>query len=168
MAYIIIISIFLLLPLAAAKAAVPICVVCTAAVGAGVGFTRWLGVDDAITGLWIGALAASLSLWTINWLNGKKIKFFGRQPLIFAIFYASIIWPLYYYGLAGHPLNKLWGVDKLIFGIIAGTVGFIIGALLNEYLKKGNNNKVYFPFQRVVMPVGVLTALSLTLYLINI
>ena len=164
MAYILVISLFLLLPLAAAKA-VPICVICTAAVSAGVGLSRWLGVDDAITGLWIGALAASLSLWTINWLSGKNIRFFGRQPLVFIIYYASIIWPLYHYNIIGHPLNKLWGIDKLLLGIIAGTIGFIVAVIFNEYLKKKNNGHVYFPFQKVVIPVGLLLILSFTIYL---
>lgn len=165
MTYILIISLFLLLPLAAAKA-VPICVICTAAVSAGVGLSRWLGVDDAITGLWLGGLAASISLWTINWLSGKNIKFFGRQPLIFIIYYAAMVWPLYHYNLAGHPLNKLWGIDKLMLGLIVGTVGFIVAVLLNEYLKKKNKGRVYFSFQKVVLPVGLLAILSLALYLI--
>lgn len=32
-----------------------VCPVCTVAVGTGVGLSRWLGVDDTITGLWLGA-----------------------------------------------------------------------------------------------------------------
>lgn len=165
MLYFIVLAFFLLAPLTAAKA-VPICVICTAAVSAGIGLSRWLGVDDTITGLWIGSLAVSISLWTINWLSGKNIKFFGRQPLIFVIYYASIIWPLYHYNIIGHPLNKLWGIDKLLLGIIVGTVGFIVAVLLNEYLKKKNDGRVYFPFQKVVLPIGLLAILSLTFYLI--
>ena len=167
MIYALILAFFLLTPLATAKAIAPICVVCTAAVSAGVGFTRWLGVDDTITGLWIGALALSVSLWTISWLSGKNIKFFGRQPLIFATYYAAIIWPLHYYDIAGHPLNKMWGIDKLILGIIIGTIGFIASVILNEHLKKKNGGKVYFPFQKVVVPVSSLALLSLVLYIIN-
>jgi len=167
MAYILIFSFLLFLPLTATKAVAPICVVCTAAVSAGVGFSRWLGIDDTITGLWIGALAVSVSLLTINWLTKKNIKFFGRQPLIFATYYAAIIWPLHYYDIAGHPLNKMWGIDKLILGIIIGTIGFIASVILNEYLKKKNDNKVYFPFQKVVVPVSSLVLLSLVLYIIN-
>ena len=166
MSYFIISALWLLLPLTTARA-VPLCVVCAAAVTAGVGLSRWLGVDDAITGLWLGALAVSLSLLTINWLTKKNIKFFGRQPLIFFAYYVMIIWPLYHYDIAGHPLNKLWGTDKLILGIIAGTIGFIASLLLNEYLKKKNGGKAYFPFQKVVVPVSLLAALSLIFYFIS-
>jgi len=165
MLYVIVFAFLLLVPLAAAKA-VPICIICTAAVSAGVGLSRWLGVDDAITGLWVGGLMVSISLWTINWLNGKKIKFFGRQPLVFISYYVMIIWPLFHYNIIGHPLNKLWGIDKLILGIIIGTLVFPAAILFNEYLKKKNNNKVYFPFQKVVVPVGILAILSLAFYLI--
>jgi len=160
--FLILAFLFLSLP-AAAKA---VCPICTVAVCAGVGFSRWLGVDDTITGLWIGGLTISVSLWTINWLSGKNIKFFGRQPLIYIIYYTLVIWPLNQFQFIGHPLNKLWGVDKLTLGIIIGSIGFIIGVLTDKYLRKRNNNQAYFPFEKVIMPVGALLILSLTLYLI--
>jgi hypothetical protein len=153
--------------LAAAKAVVPICVICTAAVSAGVGLSRWLGVDDTITGLWIGGLIVSFIIWTVNWLSRKNIRFFGRKPLIAAGYYMMIVWPLYHYNIIGHPLNKLWGIDRLLLGIIIGTVGFIIAILFNEYLKKKNNGRVYFPFQKVVIQIGLLMILSLAMYLIS-
>ncbi|MDD4901280.1 MAG: hypothetical protein PHS62_04230 [Patescibacteria group bacterium] len=163
MHYFIVSVFFLLTPLAAAKA---VCPVCTVAVCASVGLSRWLGVDDIITGLWIGGLAVSVIAWTIDWLNRKNIRFFGRQPLIVAGYYALILWPLYYYNMIGHPLNKMWGVDKLLLGIAIGTIGFIAGVWLNSYLKKKNNGRVYFPFQKVVMPLGALALLSLCFYLL--
>ena len=48
-----------------------ICPICTLAVGAGVGLSRWLGVDDTVTGLWIGGLTVSMILWTIFWADKK-------------------------------------------------------------------------------------------------
>jgi hypothetical protein len=163
MLYFLLLSIFLLLPLTAAKA---VCPICTVAVCASVGLSRWLGVDDTITGLWIGGVAVSVIIWTIDWLKRKNIRFYGRKILVTIGYYVMIIGPLYYYNMIGHPLNKIWGVDKLLFGIIVGTIGFIIGVLLNEYLKKNNNNQVYFPFQKVVMPIGLLAILNIVLYLI--
>lgn len=35
-----------------AKKALAVCPICTVAVGAGVGLSRCLGIDDSITGLW--------------------------------------------------------------------------------------------------------------------
>ena len=39
------------------------CPVCTVAVGTGVTFSRYLGVDDVISGVWIGGLILSSALW---------------------------------------------------------------------------------------------------------
>ncbi len=123
-----------------------ICPVCTIAVGAGVGLARYLKVDDAISGVWIGGLTVSMIMWTVNWLNKKNIKFIGRKILITAIYYAIIVLPLFYTGIMGHPLNKMWGIDKLLVGIIFGSVVFFAFGLWYQFLKKKNNNKAYFPF----------------------
>jgi hypothetical protein len=163
MAYLLTIAFLFLPPLAAARA---VCPICTVVVCASVGLSRWLGVDDTITGLWIGGLAVSLIIWTVDWLNKKNIRFMGRKPLIVAGYYFLIIWPLYHYNMIGHPLNKLWGVDKLLLGITLGSIGFIMGVLINHYLKKINGGQAYFPFQKVVMPVSLLAILNLVLYLI--
>ncbi len=153
---------FIFLPLSA-KA---VCPICTVAVCASVGLSRWLGVDDAITGLWIGGLAVSLIAWTIDYLNKRSLRFYGRKILTVIFYYLIIIWPLYYFDLAGHPLNKLWGIDKLLLGIIVGSAIFMIAVLFNNFLKKKNNGKAYFPFQKVVIPVGFLLLASLAFYLI--
>jgi hypothetical protein len=163
MAYILVMSLLLLLPLTAAKA---VCPICTVAVCAGVGLSRWLGIDDTITGLWIGGLAISMIVWTIDWLNRKNIRFFGRQPLTVVAYYLFIIWPLYHYNMVGHPLNKLWGIDKTILGIIIGSIGFTLGVLIDKLLRGKNEGKGYFPFQKVAMPIGMLVILTLIFYLV--
>ena len=43
------------------------CPVCAVAVGFGLGLSRWLKIDDAISGLWIGALIVSLSFILAKW-----------------------------------------------------------------------------------------------------
>jgi len=48
-----------------AKKALAVCPICTVAVATGIGFSRWLGIDDTITGLWIGGLTVSLK--SIGW-----------------------------------------------------------------------------------------------------
>ena len=143
-----------------------ICPVCTVAVCAGVGLSRWLGIDDTITGLWIGGLAVSLIAWTILWLNQKNIRFFSRNPLIVIVYYLAIIWPLYQFDIAGHPANTLWGFDKLMVGIIIGSLAFLAGILLNDYLKSRNKGKAFFSFQKVALPIGMLAAISAIFYLI--
>jgi len=142
------------------QSAIAVCPLCTVAVSAGIGFSRWFGVDDVISGLWIGGLTVSLIVWSIDWLNKKNIRFFGRRSFIVLIYYALMVVPLYWYDFIGHALNKLWGIDKLLLGIIVGSIAFALGVGLYVYLKKKNDGKAQFPFQKVIMPVAFLFVLS--------
>jgi hypothetical protein len=142
-----------------------VCPVCTIAVGACLGLSRWLGVDDLISGVWIGGLIVSFIAWTIDWLNKKNIRFMFRKIIIAILFYAIIIAPLYKTGIIGHPYNKFWGIDKLVFGIISGSTVFLISIWFNDFLKKKNQGKVYFPFQKVVIPLVSLAINSLIFWL---
>jgi hypothetical protein len=152
-----------LLTAASAKA---FCPVCTIAVGAGVGLAQWLGIDDTISGLWIGGLTVSVIAWTINWFNIKNIRFFGRKILTILFYYLIIVVPLFYTGIIGHQLNKLWGIDKLLLGIILGSITFLAGGLWYNYLKK-KNGRAHFPFQKVAMPLAPLVILSFIFYFIT-
>lgn len=143
------------------------CPVCTVAVGAGVGLAQWLGIDDSVTGLWVGGLTISLIMWTLNWFNKKNINFKGKRTVTFLGYCLLIVVPLYYTKVMGHPLNKLWGMDKLFLGIIIGSVFFMLGGVWYSYLKKRNNDRAYFPFQKIVMPVGALVILSFIFYFIT-
>jgi len=143
------------------------CPVCTVAVVGGIGLSRWLGVDDSITGIWIGAALMSMSLWTINWLDSKKIKFYGRKILIFLVIYVSVIWPLYGLNIMGHPINVLWGIDKLLLGMTLGSLIFIIFALLYLFLKKKNNGHAHFAFEKIVLVLVPLLITSGIFYLIT-
>lgn len=149
--------------------ALAVCPLCTVAVGAGVGFSRWLGIDDTITGLWIGGLIVSLIMWTDDWLEKKNIRFKGRIVLIIFAYYALVVIPLYYSGIIGHPLNTLCfcHLDKLLFGIITGSIVFWCGASWYYYLKEKNKGHAYFPFQKVVMPILPLIILSVLYYFLT-
>jgi len=168
---------FLALP----KMTYAVCPVCTIAVGAGLGLAEWLGIDDAISGLWIGALIVSMSIWTINWLNaksstlrnsdsgavGREKSNFGkkiRDIFIFLMYYAIVILPLYWKGKIGHPLNRLCGIDKLLFGIILGSVLFSAGVIFHNYIRKRNEHKSYFKGQKIVFGIAPLVIASIILY----
>jgi len=142
------------------------CPVCVVTIGAGVGLCRYLRIDDLISGGWIGGLLMSMVILTVNWLNKRKIKFLFRKVLIFVFWYGISIFPLYFLGIIGHPANKFLGIDKLIFGIISGSIVFLISILFHNFLLKKNKGKSFFPFQKVVIPVSFLAILSLIFYFI--
>ncbi|HOX10371.1 MAG TPA: hypothetical protein P5323_00140 [Candidatus Moranbacteria bacterium] len=157
-------TVFSFLITSSAKA---ICPICTVAVGAGVGLSRWLGIDDTITGLWIGGLTVSMIMWTIDWLGRKNVYFKKRKTIIAVVYYLLIVAPLYWMDIIGHPFNKIWGIDKLFLGIVFGSIVFWSGANWYFYLKAKNNGHAYFPFQKVAMPVGPLIILSFIFYFLT-
>ena len=157
---------FLILSLILANNAISVCPVCTLAVGVGLCLSRWLKIDDLISGIWIGALIVSLTFWTNDFLKKKKINFKFSHLIILVIYLLLVILPLYFSGIIGHPLNTILGIDKLILGTFLGIILFYLANYLNNYLKSKNNNKVYFAYQKVIIPVGILLISSLIIFLI--
>lgn len=144
------------------------CPICTIAAAGGVELSRYLGIDDTITGLWIGGLTVSLILWTENYLDKKNIRFKGRIFANILFYILLIIIPLYYMKVIGQPANTLQflGMDKLTFGAIAGAISFWFGGSWYEYIKEKNSGHAWFPFQKVVMPIAPLLLMSFIFYFI--
>lgn len=160
-------NLFLLPILFMASSALAACPVCVAAVGAGIGLAQYLGVDDVISGIWIGGLIVALIAWTIKWLDRKNIHFHGRKILITVCYYLSVILPLQWQKIIGNALNKLWGFDKILLGMCLGSVVFFASILLCNYLRRQNNNKSYFMFQKITTTVLALVVLSVIFYYIT-
>jgi len=139
----------------------PVCPICTVAISGGVGLCRYLGIDDLISGVWIGALLFSLFWLTIDWLNKKRIKFLFRKPLVFIAWYGVTIVFLFKTHLIGQATNKFLGIDKLVFGILAGTIVFLMALWFEKYLRSKNDGRAYIKFQKVIIPVSALILLSL-------
>lgn len=163
---------FLVIFISFSLPAYAVCPVCTIAVGAGVGIAEEFGVDDVIIGLWIGGLTISLVFWTLDWIKKKKIKSAWAEPLTIFLYFFMVIVPLFFiktngYPIIGKELNKFWGVDKILLGILIGSLLFFFGARSYEYLKKKNNGRAYFPFQKVAMPIAPLAIASIIFYFIT-
>lgn len=143
-----------------------VCPVCTVAVGAGLGLSRFLGIDDIISSLWIGGLLLSSSLWLVNWLESKyqlKTKFKYLDLLVVAGVYFLTLFPLSLMGIINHPFNKLWGIDKIVLGVVIGSLGFYLGVYLDQKVRE-IRGKILFEFQKVVFPVSILLILSIIFY----
>jgi len=152
-----------------AQKVLAVCPLCTVAVGAGVGLSRWLGIDDVITGLWIGGLIVSLIAWSENWLDKKNIHFRGRTILTIIGWYVLTLVPLYYAGFIDHPINTLClcRLDRLLLGTVVGSVAFWTSSSWYLYLKDKNDSHAYFPFQKIIMPVVLLIILSILFYFLT-
>jgi small-conductance mechanosensitive channel len=62
----------------------------------------------------------------------------------------------------------IWGIDKLLLGIMLGSATFFAGGIWYYHLKAKNNGHAYFPFQKVVMPVSTLIILSFIFYFLTL
>ena len=147
-------------------ASAQVCPVCVVAIGAGLGFSRWLGIDDLVSSVWIGAFMIAIISWTLSYMKKKKWDFQDDGIVITLAYLVLTFIPLYYAGIIGHPLNRIFGLDKIIFGSIIGAIVLYLGHWLHHYLKKINHNKSFFPYQRVVVPVVLLILASIINYLL--
>lgn len=144
-----------------------VCPVCTVAIGGGVLLSRYLGVDDLVIGVWVGGLVLSFGLWMASYL--KKTFFKGQKWFITTFLWIATVFSLKQVGFIGHPYCKIYGRDKLLSGIVLGTLAFLLGYGLDYFLRKLNKKepgKALFSYQRVVCPLSFLilaTILSLEL-----
>ena len=165
--YFLIVGYWLLFKALPAQAVCPVCIV---AVGAGLGLSEYLGIDDTIAGVWIGGLLIAISAWTITYCEKKKwLKNYRawRDPLIVVAYYLMVVWPLYSRNFIGNPFNRLFGLDKLALGIAVGSIVFAAAAWGYEVIKKNNRGHAHFPFEKVALPVGALAVLSIIFYFLT-
>ncbi|OGM17125.1 hypothetical protein A2V61_01890 [Candidatus Woesebacteria bacterium RBG_19FT_COMBO_47_8] len=140
-----------------------VCPICTVAVAAGLGLSRYLGIDDAVSSIWIGGLILSVSFWTIDWLTKKKVTFRYKNILVFVFWYGLTLIPLQLTGIMGHPFNVILGVDKILFGTAVGSIFFLLGVWADKKVRE-KRGKQLFAFQRVVFPMVSLAIASLVVY----
>lgn len=151
------------------KPTTAVCPICTVAVGAGLGLSRYFGIDDAVSSIWIGGLLMSVSFWTVDWLGKKNYKFSKNltnpQLTITAIlfWYILTLIPLWVGNVIGHPLNTILGIDKIIFGTGLGSFMFLVGMWTDKKLR-ALKGKQLFNYQKVAFPVISLVLTSLLVY----
>ncbi len=139
------------------------CPLCVAGAVAGVSVTRWIGVDDSITGVWIAALLGAMSFWFSSWLYPKISHKFKSEtllflkPFVYLIVFASTIWSFYRFNLVIR-MSQIFGLDKLTFGMLTGGILFYLADLIKI--------KHYFNYQRIVISLGSMIILSLAIYVL--
>jgi len=180
-------AVLLLTTLLFPNTASAVCPICTVAVGAGLGLSRWLGIDDAVSSIWIGGLILSSSFWLTDWLKKKKIKalekpFFAKEvdayldektlkqyssiavnAAVIILMYVAVLIPLKMSKIIGHPYNTIIGVDKILFGTALGSIMFLIGMGIDKKIRQ-IKGKQLFQYQKVFFPVVSLVITSFLLY----
>lgn len=144
-----------------------VCPICTVAVAGGLGISRWLGIDDAVTGVWVGGLVLSSAFWLSDFIRKKNWKIPYPDFVSIILFYLLVIPPLYWANYIGLPNNSLWGIDKVLLGTIVGSIAFLGGMATDRELRRVNDGQQLVYFQKVIMPVLMLTLLSFGLFIIT-
>lgn len=161
-------SLFFLFALIFAVPVKAVCPICTVAVAGGLGFSRWLGIDDSIMGVWIGGLILSSGFWMADWASKRAWQIPYPKLLANLVMFLFVIPPLYLGKIIGVAGNTLWSVDKILLGTGVGMLLFYAGMKLDQYLRTTNEGKVYIYYQKVIAPVLALTLGSFGLFLITI
>ena len=141
------------------------CPVCTVTVVAGLGISRLLGIDDLITSIWIGGFILSFTFITNEWIK-KKWPHLNQNHYYFPMFiltYLFVLIPLKLNGTIGIARNTFWGIDKIILGILIGSVVFIAGVLADK-LQRKKFEKIFIHYQKVIMPVFALLITSIVFW----
>ena len=137
----------------------PACAVCTVAVGASLEIARRYGVDDAVVGVWAGAMLALLGYWLILWFEKKNWHFAGRNFWLMALSVASI--GFMYVDMPYRPqVIGIFYMDPLLFSTLLGALTFIYVSKFYQWMKARNGGHAHFPFEKVVLPVIALACLS--------
>ncbi len=143
----------------------PACAVCTVAVAASLEVARYFGVDDSVVGVWAGALLALLGYWMIVWFDKKNWHFAGRDFWLIVLSVAMI--GFMYVSQMEYRPEPLLGflyLDPFLFSVIAGAVVLILSNHFYQWMKAKNGGHAHFPFEKVVVPVLALAALSVYFY----
>lgn len=134
------------------------CPVCTVTVVAGLGISRFFGIDDLLTSIWIGGFILSFSFVFHSWMVKKWPKMLTAHSLQFTIFLM--------YVLALLPLYKTPTISRIIYGTAIGAVAFMAGVYADK-LQRKKYEKIFFPFQKVVFPVLMLILASVVGYILT-
>jgi len=135
----------------------PACAVCTVAIGATLSISRSLGVCDNAVAVWVGAFLVIMGYWMIKWFDKKKWYFWGRDILLILLSF-SMIAGLYIRHLNYNPCFMF--LDSFLICAILGGVVYAVSQKIYEYMKRHNNNHAHFPFEKVVMAIGMLLITS--------
>ena len=152
-------GLFVVLALTGKALANPACAVCTVAVGASLEIARRYWVDDAVVGVWAGGMLALLGYWLILWFEKKNWDFAGRNLILMAVSVGSI--GFMYVNMPYRPqVIGIFYLDPLVFSTVLGALTFIYVSKFYQWMKAKNGGHAHFPFEKVVLPVLALAALS--------
>lgn len=157
---------YLLIALIPSQAHAVCQLVCPVVVASTLTLLEKYGIDNTISGLWIGGALVLASLITVDWIKKWK-SHWSITIATFVLFYAATFIPLWQKHIIGDPRKELWGMDKTLIGVVIGSIFFFLGDYTYAIIKAKNGGHAWFPFQKALQPVFPLAIWSLIFYFIT-
>lgn len=132
------------------------CPVCIVTVGGGLFIAKKLGIDDLLTALWISGLNTAVSFWFVSFIKKPKVL---KNPLIWTaiMFFTTFIY-LATTKQMYHKNSTFLHIDKVLVGLVVGMAVWLLGIGIDKLIRKHNNGKVLFFYQKVIVPLFLLVA----------
>ncbi len=129
------------------------CPVCVVTVGGGLIIAKKLGVDNLLVSLWISGLNTAFAFWFATSFKKKYL----RSGILwsFFLFLTTLIY-LIVSKQTGMKGNTFLGMDKTLFGIVFGYIQSLAAIGLDRFLRSKNKGKVFFSYQKVIVPFVLL------------
>ena len=132
------------------------CPVCIVTVGGGLFLAQKLGIDNLLTALWISGLNTAISFWFVSFIKKPaflKNPFIWTAVMFFSTFaYLASTKQMYYKN------NTFLHMDKVLVGLVVGMIVWLLGIGTDKLIRKYNNGKVLFFYQKVIVPLSFLIA----------
>lgn len=116
-----------------------------------------LGIDDLLVSIWISALNVAIAFWLAPKISrsafGGKIKYLNNKHFLSLLLLITTLLYFQFTDQIGTATNRVWGIDKILFGQI---IGFLTMALANysyQFIKKRLGHTP-FPYAKVVFPLS--------------
>ncbi len=131
------------------------CPVCIVTVGGGLFLAKKLGIDNLLTAIWISGLNVAISFWFVSFVKKPKIL---QNPFIWtALLFASTYYYLVATGQMYHKNDTFMHIDKVLVGLIIGTLVWLLGIGVDKLIRRYNQGKVLFFYQKVIVPLTLLS-----------
>ena len=139
------------------------CPVCVVTVGGGLFLAKQLGIDDMIVSIWLSALNTAIAFWIATKF---KRKWLDNAYLWTAAFFLFTLAYVVFSKQVGVYKNTFLGIDKIVFGLVLGLAVSVKAILLDKFLRGRNKGKVFFPYQKVVIPFVILIIITIVGWLL--
>lgn len=136
---------------------------CAIGIAGGLWLSRLLGINDMTLGIWIGALILAVSVQFNKFLIKRNKAFSLSFWLIFIGTWLLSFLPIWS-KLSGS--YNFCGVPRIVFGSFIGILTLFLSDWLDNKVITKHNNKVYFPYQRTIIPIIILIVVSVVVELV--